>query len=302
MNSFALLNQVLIIFFIMLVGVYAKKRNIINEKMNKDLTIVLLNLSIPLNIIASFNFDYSKEMLLNMLIVLIFGVLLHPVCYFVGKILFFKFKGEDKTILTFSIIFSNCGFMAFPILDSIYGKTGILYGSIFVATFNIYIWSLGVKLFSKDTYTFKIKNIFNPGIVSVFIGFLLFIFSIKLPFPIQRCFELIGATTTPLSMIITGVIVADMNVKKLFTTKSVYYVALIRLLLIPIISSIILKFFGITDIVLGVCVLIAAMPVAAMCTVFAERFDGNYELASQNVFITTILSLITIPLIAFFIL
>lgn len=302
MNSFTLLNQVLIIFFIMLVGVYAKKRNIINEKMNKDLTVVLLNLSIPLYIIASFSFDFSKDMLLNIVIVFIFGMLIHPVCYFVGKILFSKSRGEDKTIQIFSIVFSNCGFMAFPILDSIYGKAGILYGSIFVATFNIYIWSLGVKLFSKDTHTFKIKNIFNPGIVSVLIGFLLFMFSIKLPFPVQRCFELVGATTTPLSMIITGVIVADVNIKKLFTTKSVYYLALIRLLLIPIIASVILKFFGVTDIVLGVCVLIAAMPVAAMCTVFAERFDGNSEYASQNVFITTILSLITIPLIAFFIL
>ena len=141
MNSFTLLNQVLIIFFIMLVGVYAKKRNIINEKMNKDLTVVLLNLSIPLYIIASFSFDFSKDMLLNIVIIFIFGMLIHPVCYFVGKILFSKSIGEDRTIQIFSIVFSNCGFMAFPILDSIYGKTGILYGSIFVATFNIYIWS-----------------------------------------------------------------------------------------------------------------------------------------------------------------
>lgn len=302
MDNFTLLNQVLIIFLIMLTGVYARKRNIIDDKLNKGLTSVLLNLTLPLNIIASFNVEFSKDLLFNIMTIFLFGALMHPISFFIGKLLFRNEKKEEKNILIFSAIFSNCGFMAFPILDSLYGKTGVLYGSIFLAPFNIYLWTLGVRLFSEDAKTFKIRNIINPGIVAVILGLIIFIFYIKLPFPVQRCFEIVGSMTTPLSMMITGVIIAELKISEIFSSMSIYKISFVRLVLIPILFAAILKLIGVAEVVYGICILISAMPVAAMSTVFAERFSGNSAFASKSVFITTIISLITIPLIAFFLL
>jgi predicted permease len=298
MNNLALLNQVLIIFMMMLVGVYCRKRNIVDEKVNKGLTAILLNITLPLNIISAFNFQYSKEMITNMFIIFSFGLLVHPISFFIGKFVYSKFSIEEKNILIFSAVFSNCAFMAFPVLESLYGKIGILYGSAFLAPFNIYLWTLGVMLYEGDGAKFKLKNILNPGLISVAIGIVIFICSIRLPFAVNRCFEMIGSMTTPLSMIITGVIIGGMDVKKIFTRPSIYVSALVRLILIPVICALILRTIGLDEKVYGVCVLVAAMPVAAMATVFAENFGGDAQFASQNVFITTILSLLTIPVLA----
>jgi predicted permease len=298
MNNLALLNQVLIIFMMMLVGVYCRKRNIVDEKVNKGLTAMLLNITLPLNIISAFNFQYSKEMITNMFIIFSFGLLVHPMSFFIAKFVYSKFAIEEKNILIFSAVFSNCAFMAFPVLESLYGKIGILYGSAFLAPFNIYLWTLGVMLYEGDGAKFKLKNILNPGIISVVVGIVIFVCSIRLPFAVNRCFEMIGSMTTPLSMIITGVIIGGMDVKKIFTRPSIYVSALVRLILIPVICALLLRIIGLDEKVYGVCVLVAAMPVAAMATVFAENFGGDAQFASQNVFITTILSLLTIPVLA----
>jgi predicted permease len=298
MNNLTLLNQVAIIFLMMVVGVYARKKKIIDENMNKGLTSILLNITMPLNVIAAFNFEYSREMFVNMLIVLVFGLLVHPIAFVIARVLLVKFPKEEKNILLFSVVFSNCAFMAFPILDSIYGKIGILYGSAFLVSFNIYLWTLGVILYEKDKYKFNLKKVLNPGIISVIIGIFIFIFSVRLPFALQKCIELVGSMTTPLSMIITGVIIGGMDIKKLFNNPSIYAAAFLRLILIPVISAVALKALGINGIIYGICVLISAMPVASMATVLAENFGGNSQFASQNVFVTTIASLITIPILA----
>lgn len=298
MNNFTLLNQVIIIFLMMLIGVYARKKKIIDENINKSLTSILLNITMPLNIIAAFNFEYSSEMLENMLIVFIFGMIVHPISFIIGKLVFTKCHKDEKNILIFSVVFSNCAFMAFPVLESLYGKIGILYSSAFLAPFNIYLWSLGVILYEKDGYKFSFKKMINPGIISVIVGIFIFVLSIRLPFALERCIEMVGSMTTPLSMIITGVIIGGMNIKNLFANPSIYGSGLLRLIVIPTISALVLKALGISGIVYGICVLISGMPVAAMATVFAESFKGNSQFASQNVFITTILSLITIPILA----
>jgi malate permease and related proteins len=298
MDNSILLNQVFIVFLLLLVGVYAKKAKIIDSALNKGLTVFLMNITLPLNIISSFSFDYSRELFINIIIIFVFGILIHPISFIVGKLIFRKFDKNKKDILIFSTIFSNCGFMAFPILESIFGKIGVLYGAIFTATFNIYLWTLGVKLFNRENYKWELKNIMNPGIISIIVGMTFFILSLKLPFAIQRCFEVVGSMTTPLSMIICGVNIGSMNIRNVFSTKSIYALSLTRLIIIPIISFVILKAAGINGTIYGICILVSAMPVAAMCSVFAERFDGDSQFASQNVFITTILSVLTIPIIA----
>jgi malate permease and related proteins len=300
-NFITVFNQVIIIFLIILIGIYTRKKGIIDSRINKGLIALLLNVTLPMNIVSSFNFKFSLDMLQNMFFVFMFGVLLHPICFLLGKFLFRKHSHSEKNTLIFVTIFSNCGFMAFPLLESIYGRIGILYGSMFLAPFNIFLWTIGVMLFSKEQSRKGLRNVFNPGIASVIIGFMLFIFSISLPYPLQRCFEVVGSMTTPLSMIITGAIIADIEFKVLFSSKSIYHVSFIRLVLIPVLVLVLLTQLGISGTVMGVCVLISAMPAAAMATVLAEKYEGNAIYASQNVFITTLLSLITIPLFVFLI-
>lgn len=297
MGGYAIVNQVLVLFLLMLVGFYGRKKKIINNETSKGMSDVLVNITAPMNVIASFSFQFSEQMLKNAGIIFLFAVCAHMIIYWLGNLFFYRIKDDRKNILKFILIFSNCGFMGYPVLESLYGKTGVFYASIYVAVFNLFLWTLGVALFvGKEEKLGWKKLISNPGIVSVGIGLLLFLFSIKLPFSVQRTLELVGGMTTPIAMIVTGTSIAEINLREIFVGKVIYYTSFIRLIFIPVVVFIVLRFLGLRGILLGVCTLTTAMPGAAMTTVFAEKYEYNKSFASQCVFITTLLSLLTIPL------
>lgn len=299
MENNIVLNQVIILVLIMLVGFIARKTDIINDTVNKKLSELLLNITSPFLIISSFNFKFSQEILQNVILVLIFSVAIHIISIFLGNILFYKYPDNVKKILKFVAVYSNCGFMGFPIMDSLYGKTGVLYASIYVAVFKVFIWTNGVIIFSgkKDVNSLK-KAFINPGIVSVVIGMLIFTFSITLPYPVSKTIDMVGSMTTPMSMLIIGAILADIDYKSMFSGFALYYVTAVRLLLIPLSSLVVLRFLGFTGILLGSCVLAVAMPAAATTTLFSEIFGGDSALSSRIIAFSTVLSIVTIPLIS----
>lgn len=300
-NIQIVLNQVLVIYIMILIGIYASKIKIINSQVNFSLSKLLLNVTLPLFIISAFNYDLSTDILKNMLIILIFGFIIHPLCYLLGLLIYHKHPISSKSILIFALIFTNCGYMAYPILESIYGKIGIIYGSIFLAPFNIYLWTIGLSLFKSNETKHKLSFI-NPGVIAVFIGFIIFIFSINLPYFIEQSINIVGGMTTPLSMLIIGGTISEMNFKEMFKAKSIYINSFIRLIVIPSIVFFTLKLFHIDKIVFGVCVLLISMPVAVTSPIFAKRYDGNTELASKSIFISTLLSIFTIPIIVLLVL
>ena len=290
-------NQILVVFLLILVGVYAKKMGIINNESNKGLSSLLLNITLPLYIITSFNLKYSPELLKNLLVIFFFGLTIHPMNYIVGKLLFCKYSSSRRDTMIFCSVFSNCGFMAFPILEGLYGKMGIFYGSVFLAPFNLYLWSMGVRLYNNNTKGFKLKNILNPGILAILGGLIIFIFSIPLPTSIKKTAEAVGSMTTPISMIITGVILADVKLNTLLKDKSLYYVSFMKLIGTPALAIIIMFMLRADTLISGLSILLAAMPTAAMASVFAEQYQKDKEYSSKAVFITTALSLISLPLI-----
>lgn len=300
MGSNAVFNQVLILFFIMLVGFYAKKRDFINESVSKKLSQLLLKVTAPLFVISSFQISFTQEILNNVMIVFIFGIAAHTISALLGQVLFQRFKDGTKKIMKFAATYSNCAFMGFPLLDSMFGKVGVLFGSVYVATFNIFVWTNGVMIFSNekkmDRNTIK-KALINPGIVSVVIGILLFLLSIKLPYPAAKSIELLGSMTVPLSMLIIGANLASCNFKKLLYGLELYYITAIRLVFLPLIAYIILKLLGFSGTLLSLCTLLVAMPVATTTTIFAEMYDEDALFASRVVAFSTLLSIITIPLI-----
>lgn len=298
MDTSIVFNQVLVLFLIMIVGVIARKRNIINREVNKKLTELLLNVTLPMLIITSFQFQFSAQMLLNagIFFVASTGVLLLSVL--ISKLIFTKFPCKTKSVLKFVTVFSNCGFMGFPILEALYGKTGIFYGSIFSIPFNLLLWTYGVVVFNGEKNIKTVKKAFtNPGIVAVLIGIILYILSVKLPYAVYTAMSMVGTMTSPLSMIIIGGILAEVHLKDMFSGVQVYYGALLRLIALPLITFAALRFLKLEYILSNILVVITAMPAAANTALFANMFEGDTLLASRLVGISTLLSVITLPLI-----
>jgi len=290
-------NQVIMLFLIMITGFIAKKINIITGEVNKKLSELLLNITLPLLIVSSFEFDFSGDMMVNAGVIIACAIFIHVFSIALAGIIYKKYPQPISSVLKYVTVFSNSGFIGFPILDSIYGKTGIFYGAIFGIVFNLFMWTYGVMLFKREKGASMVKNLINPGTIATFIGIILFAFSIRLPAPVFRAVESVGSMTTPLSMLIIGALLAAVDFKKILSGFSIYYASAVRLIVVPVIAFAAFKLAGLTGIAAGVCVVISAMPAAANTAVFAEMFEGDAVFASRAVGISTILSVITIPIV-----
>ncbi|HZJ82439.1 MAG TPA: AEC family transporter [Clostridia bacterium] len=298
MGSGAVVEQVMVLFLIMIVGMVAAKQDIINGEVRKKLSDLLLYITAPFLVITAFNFKFSPDILKNAGIILAFSFVAHVGSILLGMVLFSKYPINKQRVLKHMIVFSNCGYMGFPVLESMFGKIGVFYGSIYNLTFQVFVWTYGVILFTgnrKQTSTGKV--LLNPGVASVIIGMLIFIFSLEIPKPIFQALEMVGGMTAPLSMLIVGALLSSIKFKSIFSGFEVYYGSLIRLIVIPLISFGVLKLIGVEELLLQVSVLLVAMPAAANTALFAEKYDADPILASRGVALSTILSIITIPLI-----
>jgi predicted permease len=228
--------------------------------------------------------------------VLVFAVGFHILSILIGRMLFFRMPVNTGNVLQFITIFSNCGYMGYPVIGSIYGSQGIFFTSIYVVAFNLFVWTYGVMLFTGKTDWAAVKTaLLNPGLIAVVLGMVLFIFSIKLPVPVAQTLQIVGSMTTPISMIVIGSMLAEIRPADLFTGTAIYYGAAVRLIVMPLIALAVLTVLGFKGIILGVCFLAVAMPAAAMSVPLAEKNNGDAIFASRTVFLSTILSVVTIP-------
>jgi predicted permease len=296
-----IINQVFVLFLTIGVGAFARKAGIITAEVNKKLSELLLNIVSPFMIISSFSIGYSNEMLLNAAIVFFVAIIVHITSAIIVTFVFIKFKNEEKKVYRYAVVFSNCGFMGYPVLESLFGKNGIFLGSIYVVVFTIFIWTYGIMLFkgSKDLKTMS-KALLNPGIISVLIGMVIFVLQIKLPVPVNKTFEMIGSMNTPIAMLIIGYLLAGVDFRNVFKGKGIYLAIAMKLVLIPAVVLLILRLFKLSGEALSVCTVLAAMPVAANTAIFAELYDADAPLASRCVAISTLLSIFTLPVVIMF--
>ena len=292
------LNKIISLFLIILIGVYGSKKNIINEEINKGLRRILLEITLPLLVINCFSFEFSDGMGKNVLTAFIYSITFMALGAIISYIFLFPLKGEKKKILHFANVFSNCGFIGFPIINSLYGAEGVVYTSIFNMVFTIALWTYGVMIFSDKMSKKKIKKVLvNPAIIAVYIGIPIMLLNIKLPSFLIDTTKIVGDMTAPISMIIVGSILSKVRIKDVFKEVSIYYEALIKLIIIPLILFLIKIIIKDNTTVINTIIVLQAMPAAAMTSIFAADFNKEKEYSAKVVFITTLLSIITIPII-----
>lgn len=296
-----IINQVIILSLIMIVGVYARKKDILSKEASKSFSNFLTNITLPCLLISSFNYNYSQDMIAKARIMFVYSIIIHVVLIFVSRVLTFKYPENSKKVLRFATIFSNCGFMGYPVLESLFGKIGIFYGAIFNIPFNIFMFSIGIMIYTgkKDLKTLK-EVLVNPAIIATISGLIIFSFSIKLPYPLFTAMSIVGSMTTPLSMIIVGAMLSEIRLKDIFSGTLVYYASFLRLIAVPFLTLGILKLLNADKLLMQIAVIIEAMPAAVLASILAEKYGADTVLASRSVFISTIISMITIPFVVMF--
>lgn len=293
-------NQILIMFFLILVGVVLYKTKLISDEGNKSMTNIALYVAISAVVIDSYQMPFDKTIAINLLWTLLLATVSHFLLILISTLLFKK-KNEEYRVLRFATVFGNCSFMGIPLLSAIIPGTGVIYATAYITVFNILLWTYGVIISDKTGEKLSLKKIIlSPVILSVFVGLVLFLFSIKLWSPLGTAVSYVGSLNTPLAMIITGVSVAKSNILSAFRKKDIYIVSFIKLILVSLIMSVIMRFmpFLSEEIKLAVIVL-SGVPTAATSIMFAGKYGNNDIYAVEILVLTTVLSLITLPLSVF---
>lgn len=301
-------DQVLVLFIMILFGFIAKKAKLVTEGFQNEVSGFVINVALPAFLITSVSISISKEMLKNSGIMLGLSVIIFATSVLLSHIILngFKIKGQSKDIYQFILTFSNTAFMGYPVIAVAYGQIGVFYAAVFNVTFNILVWSLGVYFMKRNGshsdvqneklgIMNKIKKMMNPPIYAFIFAFILALLKIKLPPVIFDTLKMVGDVTTPLIMLYIGFILAEVHIKELIGDFWLYIFSFIRLIVFPIFFYFMLRPF-VSGVMLGVAVLLMGMPAAVNTAVIAARYDNDYKLASKIVFLSTLASIITIPI------
>ena len=304
-NPSLVTTQVIILFLTMFAGVYARKREIIDWKTTKILSSFLVNVTNPLLIIASFQIEYDEQKLVTGLWIVLLSMVTHLITAALAFLFFRPVRKPDaRAIYQFGLIFGNCGFIGFPVLRAIFGEIGLFYGAFYVAFFNIFVWTYGVFLMcreKKNGHQLSWKKIFlNAGTVSTVVGILLFVLPFRMPEVALSAVNLVGDMTFPLSMIIIGSLIAGIRIKDLFRPASLFSFSAIRLLVLPVVMTCVCALCHFPFVYSYIGIVMCAMPSATNTAIFSEIYDCDSALAAKCVGVTTLFSLVTIPVILYF--
>ena len=205
-----------------------------------------------------------------------------------------------RRIMRYGSVYSNAGFMGIPLTSSLFGATGVFFAVASLAAFNIFSWTHGISLFTgrqgNRRENFK-QIVLNPNIIAIVVGLILFVTSFRLPTIANSAIKYVSSVNTPLSMIVIGNSLADVKLNRATLDKRLWWVLLLRNLLFPYLAIVVLQLMGITGVPLYTTVLMAACPVAGIVVLFSLKVHGNPGPAVALMSISTILSVVTIPIV-----
>ena len=289
-----ILKQIVIMFIILLIGLWCSLKGLITKEGNKQLSKVALYIVNPLLIFMSYQSEYSSKLLRGLMWSFLLSGITFGVMIALSTLIISK-KRPEHSLERFSAVYSNCGFIGIPLIRGIYGDEGVLYLTAYITLFNILVWTHGYMTM-KESRDFKsfIKAATSPSVIAVFIGLIFYLMQIRLPEILHTSLQYVSDMNTPLAMLIAGSAAAQTNVLKALKNKGLYMVCAYKLFLLPIVAFALVQFLPAPHMV----VLIAsACPVATTGTMFAIQFDKNPERCSEFFAVSTLLSGLTLPLV-----
>ena len=299
MTTSPIVESVFSLLIMIIVGAYSARRKILTPELSRGLVQILIEIALPFMILASFMFSYAPEIRANVIKAFYYSLAAYLITIAVSRLLLLPIPPRRKLVLHFANVFSNTGYVGFPILNAVYGAEGVVYGSIFNMFFVMLVWTYGITLYrgplDRNNYSSELKAVLlNPSILAVAAGLITMFFGIQLPSPILLGVRSLGNMTGPLSMLIIGSILAKVKLRDHIRDWTLYYGAITKLVVIPLVIYACALLVGRSSMVLNTVVIMTAMPASTMTSIFAERYAVEQEYAAVIVSATTLLSLISV--------
>lgn len=309
-----LLQQMIVLFIYMMMGYFCCKKRVLDERTSKKISWIVVNLANPGLIISSAVNGDGEIGGRELVITFIAAIIMFAVLLVLAQVLprLFRIEEQDRGAYNIMTVFNNIGFMGFPVISAAFGNEALLYAAIFTLPFNVLIYTYGIYVISgKDqgkndadqissggNRGIQLGRILNVGVITCLIATAIYLLQIPVPQFVKTTASGLSSLTAPLSMMVIGVSMTSIRMKELFMDVRMLLYSAVKLLLIPIAGTMIAQHFLENELLCAVIMIMLATPAASMTVMLAQQYDGNVETASRSVALTTLLSVVTIPVVS----
>ena len=301
--NFSLVSTTIIeLGIIMFLGFFVAKTGYISHKFKDALSKLIVNLILPCLIITSISSkEYNSELLVELGIDLLISLFCIITLYITGVITakIFRIPEPTATVHKLLSVLGNAIFIGYPVIVAMYGEEGFFWVIPYWLLNDTFLWTVGVFMFSKkEKNTAKrLKKLINPNTIAFIIAIVMFIYGVKLPNILHSALTDIGSLTVPLSMIFIGMALSTVELKKILTKWWILILLPLKLVVMPVAFIFLFRYLPVRDIILGVIIIETALPSQTILSIVAKEYNSDYEYAASSLFITTLLSLVTLPYI-----
>lgn len=303
MDFLHIVTQMLMIFGIVLVGLASAKRNLWAGELDRKLSVFILNVSMPALILASvmgkdLEFEASEVLTLSLVAVVNYVILIGMACL-IPKI--WQVNRSRQGLARFMLAFGNVSFIGYPVCDAVFGPKAVFCASVLNIPFNLLIFTIGVSFINggKARSAFSPKLVFSPCVVASLIAVVIALMGISVPAPVGQWFHLLGDLTTPCALLIIGSSLSHIPVRDMLGNRFAYAISLLRLIVLPLVVGVVLRLMGVDRFVANVAVVLSAMPIATNGIMLCLQYGKDERVMTQGLFLSTLFSVVTIPLIAY---
>ena len=301
MDIMVVFQTMLKLFLLLILGFVLFKCHIFDEYTNKKISALIVNVASPMLIISSIaGVEGSNKSIVFLMIGA--GILMYIGFIILGKIInrIFPFPKKDWPVYECMVVFANTGFMGYPVLLDVFGQEAVFYASLIHMAFNFFVYTYAIMCLTKgDDSEFKLnfKQLLTPGIILIFVGIFIYLFDIQLPSVLMDSINSVGSLTAPLSMMMIGSSLAVYPIKDSFTDWRSYVFAFVRLMIVPFVTMIMCRLLHIDAYYANITIITNAMPVGSMVLMLATQYNANVKIVTRNIVVSTLLSVITIPIV-----
>lgn len=304
MDMSVIIDPIVKLFIAILIGFVSVKAGYLSADMRNVLSKIIIKVTLPLMIITSLlSKDLSGDTAMNAAVAAVSAVVVMTVLYFLGlgTANLFRLKEPTKTLHAVLSGSGNVGFLGYPVALAVFGTEGLFYAVIYGMVNDAVFWTAGVYLINRSGGSLvgrqALKKLVNPNTVAFLIGIPLLFFGVKLPPVLNDAFTGIGSCTTYMSMLFIGMTLATIDIKSLYMRVSMIAPALIKMVIVPVLVSMLFVHFGLNPVTIGAVVLEIAMPAQTVASIVAMEAGSDEKYAAEYIFFSTLLSLLTLPLI-----
>ncbi len=301
MDIMVVFQTMLKLFLLLVLGFVLFKCHIFDEYTNKKISALIVNVASPMLIISSIAGVEGNDKSIVFLMIGA-GILMYIGFIILGKIInrIFPFPKKDWPVYECMVVFANTGFMGYPVLLDVFGQEAVFYASLIHMAFNFFVYTYAIMCLTKgDDSEFKLnfKQLLTPGIILIFVGIFIYLFDIQLPSVLMDTVNSIGSLTAPLSMMMIGSSLAVYPIKDSFTDWRSYVFAFVRLIIVPFVTMLVCRLLHINPYYANITIITNAMPVGSMVLMLATQYNANVKIVTRNIVVSTLLSVITIPIV-----